>query len=43
VISWFQSLFSQIQLVPRTKWWTDIDDTLTTDNHVDLGTIHKVM
>ena len=25
------------------KWWTDLDDTLTTDKHVDLGTIHKVM
>lgn len=25
------------------KWWADIDDTLSTDKHVDLGTIHKVM
>ena len=25
------------------KWWADIDETLATDKHVDLETIHKVM
>jgi len=26
-----------------TKWWADLEDTLTTDKHVDLHTIHRVL
>ena len=24
-------------------WWAELDETLGTDTHVDLGTIHEVM
>ena len=25
------------------KWWQNLDETIGTDKHVDLGTIHEVM
>jgi isopentenyl-diphosphate delta-isomerase len=25
------------------KWWAELDETIGTDKHVDLGTIHEVM
>ena len=25
------------------QWWHDVDQTIATDTHVDLGTIHKVL
>lgn len=25
------------------QWWQDVDHTITTDKHVDLRTIHKVL